>query len=132
MDRDYSKHRQVHKLTLVQFSCSVMSDSMQTYGLQHARPPFPSPTPRVYSNSCPLSESCYSTISSSVIPFSSCLQSFPKSGSFQMSQFFTSSGQSTGFSFNISPSKEYSGQIPFRMDWLDSLDLIQGTPKSLP
>ena len=130
MDRGYSKHTQVHKLTLVQFSLSVVSDSLQTYGLQHARPPCPSPTPGVYSNSCPLSESCYPTISSSVIPFSSCLQSFPESGSFQMSQFFTSSGQSIGFSFNISPSNEYSGLISFRMDWLDPL-AIQGTLKSL-
>ena len=70
----------------VQFSCSVMSDSLQPYGLQHARSPCPSPTPGVYSNSCSLSRWCYSAISSSVVPFSSCLQSFPASGSFQMSQ----------------------------------------------
>ena len=66
--------------------------------LQHAQPPCPSPTPRAYSNSCPLNRWCHPTISSSVIPFSSCLQSFPESGSFQMSQLFTSGGQSIGVS----------------------------------
>ena len=71
----------------------------------------PSPTPRIYSNSYPLSWWCCPTISSSVIPFSSCLQSFPASGSFQMSQLFTLGGQSIGFSFNISPSNEYLGLI---------------------
>jgi len=85
-----------------QFSCSVMSDSLQPHGQQHARPPCPSPTPRAYSNSCPLSQWCHLTISSSVIPFSSCLQSFPVSGSFQMSQFFASSGQSIGVSASTS------------------------------
>ena len=89
----------------VQFSSSVVPDSLQPHGLQHTRPPCPSPTPRVYSNSCPLNRWCHPTISSSVVPFSSCLQSFPVSGSFPMSQFFTSSGQSIGsFSFSISPS----------------------------
>ena len=78
----------------VQFSRSVMSDSLRPRGLQHAKPPCPSPTPRVHSNSCPLSRWCHSTISSSVIPFSSCLQSFPASGSFPVSQFFTSGSQS--------------------------------------
>ena len=78
----------------VQFSCSLMSSSLQPQGLQHARPPCPSPTPGVYSNSCPLSQWCHPTISSSVVPFFSCLQSFPASGSFQKSQFFTSGGQS--------------------------------------
>ena len=78
----------------VQFSCSGMSNSLQPHGLQHTRPPCPSPTPGVYSNSCPLNWWCYSTISSSVIPYSFCLQSFPVSGSFQMSQFFASGGQS--------------------------------------
>ena len=72
------------------------------HGLQHARPPCPSPTPRVYSNSCPLSPWCHPAISSSVIPFSSCLQSFPASGSFQISQFFTSGGQSIGVSASAS------------------------------
>ena len=86
----------------VQFSHSVVSDSLQPHGLQHARPPCPSPTPRVYSNSCPLSWWCYPTISSSVIPFSSRLQSFPASGSFQMSQLFASGGQSIGVSASAS------------------------------
>ena len=86
----------------VQFSHSVMSDSFRPHGLQHTRPPCPSPTPRVYSNSCPLSRGCYPTISSSVVPFSSCLQSFPASESFQMSQFFASGGQSFGVSASTS------------------------------
>ena len=75
-----------------------MSNSLRPHGLQHTRPPFPSPTRRVYSNSCPLSQWCHPTISSSVIPFSSCPQSFPASGSFQMSQLFASDGQRTGIS----------------------------------
>ena len=82
----------------VQFSCSAMSDSLWPHELQHTRPPCPSPTPRVYPNSCPLSRWCHPTISSSVVPFSSCLQSFPASGSFQMSQLFTSGGQRIGVS----------------------------------
>ena len=92
------------------------------------QPPCPLPTPGVHPNTCPLSRWCHPTISSSVIHFSSCLQSFPASGSFQMSHLFTSIGQS--FSFNISPSNEYSGLISFRMDWLDLL-AVQGTLKSL-
>ena len=86
----------------IQFSRSVMSDSLQPHELQHARPPCPSPTPRVHSNSCPLSQWCHPAISSSVILFSSCFQPFPASGSFQMSQLFTSGGQSTGVSFSTS------------------------------
>ena len=82
----------------VQFSCSVVSDSLQPHELQHARPPCPSSTPRVYSNLCPLSRWCHPTISSSVIPFSSCPQSLPASGSFPMSQFFAWGGQSIGVS----------------------------------
>ena len=88
----------------LQFSCSVMSHSLRPHGLQHARPPCPLPTPRVYLNSCPLSQWCHPTISFSVVPFSSCLQSFPASGSFQMSQFFPPKYWS--FSFSISPSNE--------------------------
>ena len=88
----------------VQFSRSVMFDSLQPHGLQHARPPCSSPTPRVYSNSCPSSRCCHPTISSSVVPFSSCLQSFPTSGSFPMSQFFASGGQSIGASASASAS----------------------------
>ena len=86
----------------VQFSCSLMSDSLRPHGLQHSRPPCPSPTPWVYSNSCPLSWWCHPTISSSVIPFSSHLQSFPASGSFQMSQFFASGSQNIGVSASAS------------------------------
>ena len=86
----------------VQFSCSVVSDSLQPHEPQHARPPCPSPTPRVHPNPCPLSWWCYLTISSSVVPFSSCLQSFPASGSFQMSQLFASGGQSIGVSASTS------------------------------
>ena len=78
----------------VQFSCSVVSNSLQHHGLQHPKPPCPSPTPGAYSNSCPLSWWCHPTISSSVVPFSSRLQSFPASGFLQMSQFFASGGQS--------------------------------------
>ena len=86
----------------VQFNCSVVSNSLRSHGLQHTRPPCPSPTPGFYSNSCPLSRWCHPTISPSVVPFSSCLQSFPASGSFQMSQFFASGGQSIGLSASTS------------------------------
>ena len=86
------------RINLVQFSRSVVSDSLRPHGLQQAKPPCPSPTPRVYSNSCPSSWWCHPTISSSVIPFFSCLQSFPPSESFPMSQFFASGSQSTGAS----------------------------------
>ena len=82
----------------IQFSRSVLSNSLWPHGLQYARPSCPSPTPGVDSDSCPLNRWCHPTISSSVVPFSSCLQSFPASGSFQMSQFFASGGQSIGVS----------------------------------
>ena len=85
-------------MSINQFCHSVMPDSLRPHELQHTRPPCPSPSPRVYSNSCPLSWWCHPAISSSVVPFSSRLQSFPASGSFQMSQFFASSGQSIGVS----------------------------------
>ena len=85
-----------------QFSRSVMSNSLQPHGLQHARPLCPSPTPRVYSNSCPLSRWCHPTISPSIVPFFSCLQPFPASGSFQMSQLFTSGGWSIAVSASTS------------------------------
>ena len=86
-----------------QFSCSVMSNSLRPHGLQHTRPPCPSPTHRAYSNSCPLSRWCHPIISSSVIPFSSCLQStFPASGSFLMSLLFSSGGQRIGASASAS------------------------------
>ena len=92
----------ISQFSLVQFSGSVLSDSLRPHGLKHARLPCPSPTPRVYSNSCPLSQWCLPTISSSVVPFSSCLQFFPASGSYQMSQPFASGGQSTGVSASAS------------------------------
>ena len=85
-----------------QFSCSVRSDSLRPHEPQHARLPCPSPTSGVYPNPCPLSWWCHPTISSSVIPFSSCPQSFPASGSFQMSQLFASGGQSIGVSASAS------------------------------
>ena len=86
----------------VQFSCSVVSDSLQPHGLQHARPPCPSPTPGVCSNSCSSSWWCHPTISSSVVPFSSCPQSFTASESFPVSQLFISGGQSIGVSASTS------------------------------
>ena len=96
----------------LQFSRSVVSDSLRLWGLQHARLPCPLLTPEVYSNSCPLSQWCHLIISSSVIPFSSCLHSFPASGSFQMSQLFASGDQSIGsFRFSISSSNEYSEMV---------------------
>ena len=115
----------------VQFSPSVMSDPLWCHEPQHARPPCPSPTPGVCSNSCPSSWWCHPTISSSVFPFSSCLQCFPASRSFLMSQFFTSGGQSIGaLASASSPSNEYSGPILFRIYWFDLLT-VQGTLKSL-
>ena len=122
----------------IQFSRLVMSDSLQPQGLQHARLPCQSLTPGAYSNSCPKSQWCHPIISSSVIPFFSSLQCFTASGSFQMSQFFASGGQSIGVSASASVSasgifilsSEYSGRISFRIDWLDLL-AVQETLKSL-
>ena len=88
--------------THFQFSRAVMSDSLRPHELQHARPPCPSPTPGVHPNPCSLSQWCHPTISSSVVPFSSCPQSFPASGSFQMSWLFASGGQSIGLSASTS------------------------------
>ena len=122
-------HPNVHQFSSVTQSCLTL----WPHGLQHARPPCLSPPPGVYSNSCPLRRWCQPNISSSVIPFSICLQSFPASGSFQMSQFFASGGQSIGVSasasliFSIS---EHSGLISFRMDWLDLL-AVHGILKNL-
>ena len=90
------------KINSVQFSRSVDSDSLWPHGLQHTRPPNLSPTPRVYWSSCPLSQWCHPTIPSSVVPFSSHIQSFPVSGSFPMSQFFASGGRSIGVSASAS------------------------------
>ena len=114
----------------VHFSHSVESDSLWPHESQHARPPCPSPTPRAHSNSCPSSLWCHPAISSSVIPFSSCTQSLPESGSFPLSQLFGMRPKYWSFSFSISPSNEQPGLISFRMDWLDLL-AVQGTQKSL-
>ena len=92
----------IYTFSSVQFSHSVMYDFLRPHELQHASPPCPSPTPRAYPNSCPLSWWCHPTISSSVVPFSSCPQSCPASGSFQMSQLFTWGGQSNGVSASTS------------------------------
>ena len=92
----------IPKFGSVRFSCSVRSDSLRPHALQHARLPCPSPNCGVYSNSRPSSQWCHPTISPSVFPFSSCLQSFPASGSFQMNQFFTSGGQRIGVSASAS------------------------------
>ena len=114
----------INAISSVQFSLSVMSDSLRPHGLQHARPPCPSPTPGAHSNSCPSSRWHHPTISSSVVPFSSCPQSFPASGSLHISW-----PKYWSFSFSITPSNEHLGLI-FRMDWLDLL-AVQGTLKSL-
>ena len=100
----------------VQFSGSVMSDSLWPHEPQHIRPPCPSPTPRVHPNPCPLSQWCHPAISSSVVPFSSCPQSFPAAGSFQMSQLFTSGSQSIGVSASTSV-LPMNTQDPFPLRW---------------
>ena len=116
----------------VQFSLIAQSClTLRPRGRHYSRLPCPSPIPGTCSNSCPSGRWCHPTISSSVIPFSSGLHSSPASGSFPMSQFFASGGQSIGvFSFCISSSNEHSGLIPFRIDWFDLL-AVQGTFKSL-
>ena len=113
----------------VQFSLSIMSNYVRPHEPQHARSPCPSPIAGVHPNPCPLSRWCDPIISSSVVPFSF-PQSFPASGSFQMSQLFTSDGHYWSFSFNISPSNEHPGLISLRMDWLDLL-AVHGTLRSL-
>ena len=110
----------------VQFSQSVLSDSFQLHGLQHTRPPCPSPTPGVYSNSCPSSPWYHPTISSSVIPFSPACNLSQHQGLFKWVSSSHRWSKYWSFSFSISPSNEYSGLISFRMDWLDLLAL-QGT-----
>ena len=106
-----------------------MSDSLRPHGLQHARLPCP-PSPRVYSNSCPLSRWCHPTISSSIVLFSSCLQSFPASGSFLEMTLCIRWPKYWSISFSISPSNEYSGLISFRIYWFDLL-AVQRTLQSL-
>ena len=121
-------------LLSVQFSHSVVSDSLWSSEPQHSRPPCPSPTPGVPPHLCPLSWWCHPTISSSVVPFSSCPQSFPESGSFRMSQLFASGGQSIGVSAPASVlpmNTQESFRMSFRMDWLDLLT-AQGTLESSP
>ena len=118
-------------IALLLFSCWVVSDSLWARGRQHSRLLCPPRSPRVCWDSCPLSRWCHPTISSSATHFSLCLQSFPTSGSFPMSQFFASDGQSSGVSASsINPSNEYSELISFRIDWFDLL-AVQGTLKSL-
>ena len=107
-----------------------MSDSLRPHESQHTRPPCPSPTSGVYSNSLPLSWWCHPAISSSVIPFSSCPQPLPAPESFPMSQLYMRWPKYWSFSFSISPSNEHPGLISFRMDWLDLL-AVEGTLKSL-
>ena len=115
----------------VQFSHSVVSNPLWPHGLQHARSPCPSPTPEVYSNSCPLSWWCHPTLSPSVIPFSSCLQSVPAPGSFPMSQFFTWGGQSTGVSASASV-LPMNIQDWFALGWTSWISLqSKGLSKSL-
>ena len=104
---------------MFQFSHSVISDSSRPHELQQTRPPCPSPTPGVHPNPCPSSRWCYPTISSSVVPFSSCPQSFPASGLFNESALLIRWPKYWSFSLSISPSNEHPGLISFRMLWLD-------------
>ena len=129
--RTHARIWQGKQVTLTSFpsSRSVVSNSLWPNGLQHARLPCPSPTPRAYSNSHPSSQWCHPNISSSVVPFSSCLQSWPASGFFSLSQFFTSGGQNRSFTLSISPSNEYSELISFTIDWINLA--VQETLKSL-
>ena len=110
-------------ISSVQFSRSVMSNSLQPYGLQHTRLPCPSPTPAACSNSCPSGGWCHPTILSSVMPFSSCLQSFPASGSFLVNQFFESGGQCGGVSTSTSVlAMNNQGWFPLgRTGWISLL-----------
>ena len=120
----------IYTFSSVQFSHSVVSDSLWPHESQHARPPYPSPTPGVHTNPCASSRWCHPGISSSVVPFSSCPQFLPASESFPMSQFFVWGPKYCSFSFSTSPSNEHPGLISFRMDWLDLL-AVHGTLKSL-
>ena len=117
-------------LSSVQFSRSATSDSSRPHESQHARPPCPSASPRVHSNSCPSSQRCHPAISSSVIPFSSCPQSLPASVFSNESTLRMRWPKYWSFSFSIVPSKEHPELIFFRIDWLDLL-AVQGTLKSL-
>ena len=116
----------------VQFSRSVVSDSLRPHESQHARPPCPSPTPGVHPNPCPLSQWCHSNISSSAIPFSSCAQSFPASGSFPMSQLFAWGGQSIGVSASTSV-LPMNTQDWFSLGWTGWIysQILSGKPEFL-
>ena len=116
-------------LRSVQFSRSVVSDSLRLHELQHTRPPCPSTTPGVHSDLCPLSRWCHPAITSSVVPFSSCPQSLPASVFSNESTLRMRWPKYWSFSFSIIPSKEHPGLISFRMDWLDLL-AVQGALKS--
>ena len=119
-----------YQFSSVQFSHSVVSDSLRPHKSHHARPPCPSSTPGVHTDSRPLSQWCHPAISSLVVPFSSCPQSLPASESFPMSQLFTWGGQSTGLLALASFLPKKPRLISLRMDWLD-LHTVQGTLKSL-
>ena len=114
----------------VQFSYSVVSDSLQPHGLQHSRLSFISPIPRVYSNTCPSNQWCHPTISSSVIPFFSCLHFFPESGSFPWVSSLHQVAKALELQCQCQAFSEHPGLISFRMDWLD-LRAVPGTLKSL-
>ena len=127
---NFSTFMKPEQIINIQFSCSFVSDFLQSHGLEHAGTPCLSATPWVYSNSCPLSWWCHLTVSSSIVPFFSCLQSFPASVFSNESLLLIRCPKYWSFSFSISPSKEYSGLIFFRTDWIDVL-AVQGTLKSL-
>ena len=123
-------HSSVLQFSSVQFSCSVVSDSLRPHESQHARPPCPSPTPGVHPDSRPLTWWCHPAISSSVVPFSSCPQSLPASVFSNESTLRMRWTKYWSFSFSVISSNEHPGLISFRMNWLDLL-AVQGTLKSL-
>ena len=111
----------INNLALIQFSRSLLCDSLRPHELQHARPPYPSPTSRVHSHSCPLSQWCHPAVSSSVVPFSSCLQSLPASESFLMSQLRMRWPTYWSFSFTISASENTQDWSP--LEWTSWISL---------
>ena len=123
LPKEIKKTKLMEAYDSVQLSCSVVADTLWPHGLQHTRLPCPSPTPGACSISCPSSWWCYPTISSSVVPFSSCLQSFPASESFLRSQFFTSGGQSIGGSASA-PVLPMNVQNWFRLGWTGLISLL--------